>query len=53
MKEKPLIVFGTGQVSEILSFYLKKLGREIFAYCVDEKYYKKTFINLMLKKRPM
>ncbi len=42
MKEKPLVVFGTGQVSEILTFYLKKLGREIFAYCVDEKYYKKT-----------
>ena len=42
MKCKPLIIFGTGQVSEILSFYLKKLGREIFAYCVDEKYYKKT-----------
>ena len=42
MKHKPLIIFGTGQVSEILSFYLKKLGREIFAYCVDEKYYKKT-----------
>tara|TARA_B100001059_G_C17786365_1_gene557346 strand:+ start:595 stop:1269 length:675 start_codon:yes stop_codon:yes gene_type:complete len=42
MKHKPLIIFGTGQVSEILSFYLNKLGREIFAYCVDEKYYKKT-----------
>jgi len=42
MKCKPLIIFGTGQVSEILSFYLKKLGREIFAYCVDEKYYKET-----------
>ncbi len=42
MKDKPLIVFGTGQVSEILTFYLKKLGREIFSYCVDEKYYKKT-----------
>lgn len=42
MKEKPLIIFGTGQVSEILSFYLERLNRKIFAYCVDEKYYNKT-----------
>jgi len=45
MKHKPLIIFGTGQTSEILSFYLNKLGREIFAYCVDEKYYKKKTFN--------
>ena len=49
MKHKPLIIFGTGQTSEILSFYLNKLGREIFAYCVAEKYYKKkTFKNKVI-----
>ena len=42
MSEKKLIVFGTGQQSDIISFYLKKLSKKIYAYCVDEKYLKKS-----------
>lgn len=42
MKSKPLIIFGIGQVSEILTFYLNKMGRKIFCYCVDDNYFKKT-----------
>lgn len=42
MKNKPLVIFGTGQISEIVTFYLKKMNREIYAYCVDKKYYKKS-----------
>jgi len=41
MNEKPLIIFGTGQQSDIITFYLKKLSRKIYAYCVDDKFYKK------------
>ncbi len=43
--KKPLIVFGTGQQSEIISFYLKKHNIKIEAYCVDEKFYKKKKFN--------
>tara|TARA_B100000902_G_C27311771_1_gene918871 strand:- start:2371 stop:3045 length:675 start_codon:yes stop_codon:yes gene_type:complete len=42
MKEKLLIIFGTGQQSEIITFYLNKLSRKIYAYCVDDKFYKKN-----------
>jgi sugar O-acyltransferase (sialic acid O-acetyltransferase NeuD family) len=45
MKNKPLIIFGIGQVSEILTFYLKKMERNIYAYCVDDKFYKKNFFK--------
>lgn len=41
MSEKLLIIFGTGQQSEIITFYLNKLSRKIYAYCVDDKFYKK------------
>lgn len=42
---KPLIIFGTGQQSDIISFYLKKNSRDIFAYCVDEKFYRSSKFN--------
>jgi sugar O-acyltransferase (sialic acid O-acetyltransferase NeuD family) len=42
MKNKPLVIFGTGQLSEIITFYLKKMNRDIYAYCVDKKYYKES-----------
>ncbi len=42
MKEKLLIIFGTGQQSDIISFYINKLQKKIHAYCVDEKFYKKN-----------
>tara|TARA_B100001093_G_scaffold384643_1_gene370360 strand:- start:12770 stop:13444 length:675 start_codon:yes stop_codon:yes gene_type:complete len=42
MNGKSLIIFGTGQQSDIISFYLKKLSIKIFAYCVDDKFYKKS-----------
>ncbi len=46
MSEKLLIIFGTGQQSDIISFYINKLSKKIYAYCVDEKFYKKdTFRN--------
>lgn len=46
MKNKKLIIFGNGQQSDIISFYLNKLSKTIHAYCVDEKYYtKSTFKN--------
>jgi len=45
MKNKSLIIFGTGQQSDIISFYLKKLSRKIVAYCVDDKHYKKNKFN--------
>ena len=48
MKEKLLIIFGTGQQSDIISFYINKLQKKIHAYCVDEKFYKK--IHLEIKK---
>ncbi|WP_440650526.1 acetyltransferase [Candidatus Pelagibacter sp. HIMB1495] len=41
MSEKFLIIFGIGQQSDIISFYLNKLSKKIYAYCVDEKFYKK------------
>ena len=41
MKEKSLIIFGTGQQSDIITFYLNKMSRKIYAYCVDDKFYKK------------
>ena len=49
MSKKLLIVFGTGQQSDIVSFYLNKLSTNIHAYCVDDKFYKKdTFKNKMV-----
>ena len=45
MKNKSLIIFGTGQQSDIISFYLKKLSRKIVAYCVDDKHFKKNKFN--------
>lgn len=46
MTEKPIIIFGTGQQADIISFYLKKLSKKVYAYCVDKKFYKKsTFRN--------
>ena len=46
MSKKLLIIFGTGQQSDIISFYINKLSKKISAYCVDEKFYKKvTFRN--------
>jgi len=45
MKNKPLIIFGTGQQSDIISFYLKKLSKKVEAYCVDEKFFKKSNFN--------
>lgn len=41
MKQKLLIIFGTGQQSDIITFYLNKLSKKIYAYCVDDKFYKK------------
>ena len=61
MKEKPLIVFGTGQQAEIISFYLKKMSKKIYAYCVDddhltkEKFQEKKVIttsNLLKNFKP-
>ena len=46
MSKKLLIIFGTGQQSDIISFYINKLSQKIHAYCVDDKFYKKdTFKN--------
>ena len=45
MSEKPLIIFGTGQQSEIITFYLKKMSRNILGYCVDDNFYKKSNFN--------
>ena len=45
MKKKPLIVFGTGQQSDIISFYLKKISRKIDLYCVDDKHIKENTFN--------
>ena len=45
MNEKPVIVFGTGQQSDIISFYMKKLSKKIYAYCVDDKFYKNDTFN--------
>lgn len=46
LKNKFLIIFGAGQQAEIISFYLKKLSRSIFAYCVDDDFYKeKKFLG--------
>jgi len=42
MINKSLIVFGTGQQSEIISFYLKRQSRKVKFYCVDDKYFKKN-----------
>jgi len=42
MISKSLIVFGTGQQSEIISFYLKRQSRKVKFYCVDDKYFKKN-----------
>ena len=41
MSEKLLIIFGTGQQSDIITFYLNKMSKKIYAYCVDDKFYKK------------
>ena len=41
MSEKPLIIYGTGQQSDIITFYLNKLSRKIDAYCVDDEFYTK------------
>ena len=43
--KKSLIVFGVGQQSDIISFYLKKMGRKIDLYCVDSKYLKRSKFN--------
>ena len=40
MSEKLLIIFGTGQQSDIITFYLNKMSRKIYAYCVDDKFFK-------------
>ncbi len=45
MKKKPLIVFGTGQQSDIISFYLKKMSRKIELYCVDDNHLKGNSFN--------
>tara|TARA_B100000242_G_scaffold284486_1_gene247869 strand:- start:426 stop:1100 length:675 start_codon:yes stop_codon:yes gene_type:complete len=42
MISKSLIVFGTGQQSEIISFYLKRQSRKVKFYCVDDKYFNKN-----------
>jgi sugar O-acyltransferase (sialic acid O-acetyltransferase NeuD family) len=42
MNEKQLIVFGTGQQSDIITNYFNKLSKKIYAYCVDDKFYKKS-----------
>lgn len=42
MSEKALVIFGTGQQSDIITFYLNKMSRKIYAYCVDDRFYKKS-----------
>ena len=46
--KKSLIVFGVGQQSDIISFYLKKMGRKIDLYCVDSKYLKQSKFNKIM-----
>jgi sugar O-acyltransferase (sialic acid O-acetyltransferase NeuD family) len=48
LKNKQLIVFGTGQQSDIATYYLNKLSIDIACFCVDEKFYKK---NTFKKKK--
>lgn len=42
---KPAIIFGNENFAEMLADYMKSVGLEVFAFCVNEKYINKDQIN--------
>lgn len=46
MSDRPLLIFGAGEIAEVAEFYFRKLGRKIAAFTVDKEWVKEaTFLG--------